>query len=74
LLTSKGVPSYENENKTMKQLVVHRDYSNMNCQIEISAVFHDIFGIFAVFLNVYLFHDFSRNPGLKTMVYSARVR
>jgi hypothetical protein len=72
---SKGVPSYENENKTTKQLVVHRDYSNsLNCQIEISAIFQGILGIFAVFRKVYLSCNFSQNPGLKIMVYSAHVR
>jgi len=59
----------------MKQLVVHRDYStSLNCQIEISAIFQGIFGIFAIFQNVCLFRDFSQTSGLKTMVYSAHFR
>jgi hypothetical protein len=59
----------------MKQLVVHRNYSSIvNFQMEISTIFQGIFGIFAVFQIVYLFHDFSWNPGLKMVVFNTHVR
>ena len=54
---SPGNPTYENENKTKRRLVLHGDYSNIaNCQTKIPAIFRDNMEFFLVisrFLVVY---------------------
>ena len=38
--TSRGNPTYENEYKTKRRLVVHGDYSNIaNCRTKLPAIF-----------------------------------
>ena len=50
---SQGMPTYENENKTMRQFIAHRHYSSIaNCRTKNPAIFEGGLGIyFAVFKN-----------------------
>jgi hypothetical protein len=60
---SLGTPTYENENKTKRQLVMHGDYSSTaNCKTEIPAIFRGTRGIFRGILKLLLFHNFLWSP------------